>query len=64
MSATVANARRRPSRAAVARSLREVQILWRPSENGNALREQGAGKTELDNEPNSTPARTKCKRAA
>ena len=68
------NAARRPSRAAVARSLRELEILWRPPDphNDNAPRQRGAGDTtkHLGSTPgkgvvppNSTLARAKRKAA-
>lgn len=56
---------RRPTRAAIERSLRELQLLWKPPpENDNARRAPGAAETELHNGLHSTPARVKCKGAA
>lgn len=48
---------RRPSRAAVARSLAELAILWRPpDEKDNARRAPGAGESETElSTPDSTP---------
>ncbi len=55
---------RRPTGAAVARSLREISILWRPPDgNDNGRVAPAAGETGLDNRSNSTPTHVKRKAA-